>query len=182
MARLALVEQHRFLRHLPAFWDVHRHRMAPPAAEIVGRELAGGGLTLMRGRVAAIDDRAGHARVTIHARGAAAPATVDVQRIIDATGVGSVVDTGDVLLCRLLSRGLIRPDALGLGLAVADDLAVLGQRGEADRPLWTLGPLLRGTLWECTAVPDIRGQAAELARTISERLRNVATGVGRETA
>lgn len=179
---LPLAEQRRFLRHVRAFWDVHRHRMAPPAADIVSRELDGGGLTLMRARVVAVEDMAGHARVTLRERGAAAPRIVDVQRIIDASGVGRVADTDDLLLRRLMERGLIRPDALGLGLAVAEDLAVLDQRGEAARPLWTLGPLLRGTLWECTAVPDIRSQAAELARIVAARLHGVATGAERETA
>ncbi len=179
---LPLVEQSRFLRHLRAFWDVHRHRMAPPAAEIVARERATGGLTVLRARVIGIEDQAGYARVALRERGAAAPRVVEVQRIIDASGVGRVADTDDLLLRRLLARGLIRPDALGLGLAVADDLAVLDQRGDAGRPLWTLGPLLRGTLWECTAVPDIRGQAAELARTVTARLQENAAGPARETA
>ncbi|MFH6784555.1 MULTISPECIES: FAD/NAD(P)-binding protein [Methylobacterium] len=171
---LPLAEQRRFLRHVRAFWDVHRHRMAPPAAEIVARERASGGLILMRARVVAVEDRAGHARVSLRERGTDAPRVVDVQRIIDASGVGRVADTDDVLLRRLMERGLIRPDALGLGLAVADDLAVLDETGTAGAPLWTLGPLLRGTLWECTAVPDIRGQAADLARTVASRLQTVA--------
>ncbi|TGD95834.1 FAD/NAD(P)-binding protein [Methylobacterium nonmethylotrophicum] len=176
---LPLAEQRRFLRHVRAFWDVHRHRMAPPAAEIIGRELAGGGLTLMRARVVAVEDQAGQARVTLRARGAAELQTVEVQRIIDASGVARVADTEDLLLRRLMGRGLIRPDVLGLGLSVADDLAVVDQRGDASRPLWTLGPLLRGTLWECTAVPDIRGQAADLARRVATRLQEAAPGAER---
>ena len=179
---LPLSEQHRFLRHLRAFWDVHRHRMAPPAAEIIARECAGGGLTVLRGRVIGIEDRAGHARVTVRERSAAVSRVIEIQRIIDASGVGRVADTNDLLLRRLMARGLIRPDVLGLGLAVSDDLAVLDQRGEVGLPLWTLGPLLRGTLWECTAVPDIRGQAAELARTVAARLQNAPPGEARETA
>lgn len=179
---LPLAEQRRFLRHVRAFWDVHRHRMAPPAATIVERERAGGGLTVMRARLIAIDDQAGYACVALREHGAAATRIIDVQRIIDASGVGRVAETDDLLLRRLMSRGLIRPDALGLGLAVTDDLALVDQRGEANRPLWTLGPLLRGTLWECTAVPDIRGQAVELALTVADRLRDVATGMGGETA
>ncbi|GJD50241.1 hypothetical protein OPKNFCMD_2978 [Methylobacterium crusticola] len=166
---LPLAEQQRFLRHVRAVWDVHRHRMAPPAAEIVARELERGGLTLRRARVTAIADEAGFARVSLRERGGA-PGVVAVQRIIDAAGVGRVADTDDLLLRRLMARGLIRADALGLGLAVADDLALVDAHGEAGGPLWTLGPLLRGTLWECTAVPDIRGQAAALARTVAARL------------
>ncbi|ACL57637.1 hypothetical protein [Methylobacterium nodulans] len=54
---------------------------------------------------------------------------------------------------------------------MTEDLTLIDQHGDAHHPLWTLGPLLRGTLWECTAVPDIRGQAADLARTVAARLR-----------
>ena len=32
-----------------------------------------------------------------------------------------------------------------------------------------LGPLLRGTLWETIAVPELRGQARVVAETILER-------------
>ncbi len=138
---------------------------------------------MLRAAVIGIEDQAGYARVALRERGAAAPRVVEVQRIIDASGVGRVADTDDLLLRRLLARGLIRPDALGLGLGGPPTTSRSStQRGDAGRPLWTLGPLLRGTLWECTAVPDIRGQAAELARTVTARLQENAAGPARETA
>ena len=51
---------------------------------------------------------------------------------------------------------------------VADQIwdAVGGARASGAR-LWTLGPLLRGVFWECTAVPDIRHQAVDLARAVA---------------
>ncbi|ACA20887.1 pyridine nucleotide-disulfide oxidoreductase family [Methylobacterium sp. 4-46] len=163
-------EQRRFLRHLRSVWDVHRHRMAPPAAEIIAREREAGGLSILRGRVEAVADQAGFALVRIRERGAPTPRDLAVQRILDASGVASVARSDDPLLRRLMQRGVVRPDAHGLGLAAAEDLALIGADGTAGRPLWTLGPLLRGTLWECTAVPDIRGQAAALAATVAARL------------
>ncbi|MGY2048393.1 FAD/NAD(P)-binding protein [Methylobacterium sp. JK268] len=168
---LPLAEQRRFLRHLRSVWDAHRHRMAPPAAEIVRREIDAGGLSLLRGRIEAVTDQAGFAAVRIRGHGGQAVRELGVQRLVDASGLGSVARTDDPLLRRLMQRGLARPDALGLGLAVAEDFTVLSADGAAGRPLWTLGPLLRGTLWECTAVPDIRGQATALARTVAERMR-----------
>ncbi|MFE1602669.1 FAD/NAD(P)-binding protein [Methylobacterium sp. ID0610] len=171
---LPLPEQRRFLRHLRSIWDVHRHRMAPPAAEIIARETRAGDLSLLRGRIEAIADQAGFATVRIRERGSERRRDLSVQRIIDASGIASVAQTDDPLLRRLMQRGLVRPDAHGLGLAVAEDFSVTGGDG-AERPLWTLGPLLRGTLWECTAVPDIRGQAATLARIVAER---VGSGAG----
>ena len=165
-------ERTRFLRHLRACWDVHRHRTAPPAAEMIARELASGTLRILKAKIAAVADADGHAVVTLRERGGIQARRVAVQRIIDASGVASVVDTDDLLLRRLMDRGHVRPDALRLGLDVADDFSVFDRDGRAGAPLWTLGPLLRGTLWECTAVPDIRLQAVALARTIGERLES----------
>ena len=48
--------------------------------------------------------------------------------------------------------------------------------------LYVVGPPRKGTLWETTAVPEIRGQAAALAQRLPERVRGEArrpeSGVG----
>src|SRR3954469_2520486 len=44
-------EQHRFLRHVRPWWDVHRHRIAPEVAGIVARMVAEGRLEIVAGRV-----------------------------------------------------------------------------------------------------------------------------------
>jgi len=161
-------EKDRFLRHLRPFWDVHRHRAAPPAAEAIADEIARGTLTVRAGRIRAITDTAAEARVTLRPRGAAGDETLAVQCILDATGIGRVVETDDPLIRRLMARGLVRPGPFGLGLDAAPDLRALGPV-EAG-PLWVVGPLLRGVLWECTAVPDIRNQAAGLAQAAARTL------------
>ncbi len=51
-----------------------------------------------------------------------------------------------------------------LGLDVADDYRLLDKEGAASSSLFALGPPIRGGLWECTAVPDIRKQCEALAR------------------
>lgn len=167
---LPLAEQRRFLRHLRAYWDVHRHRTATPSAEIIAREIAGGRLRFVRAKIERIADEADHVRVELRERGRASTTTIAAQRLIDATGIASVSATDDVLLRKLLARGRIRPDALGLGLDVAADFALRDADGHPHANFWTIGPLLRGTLWECTAVPDIRPQAVALARTIAAAL------------
>lgn len=70
------------------------------------------------------------------------------------------------LVDSLLEHGLARPDRLGMGLDVAADGALMDAWGEASSWLFTLGPLRKGALWETTAVPEIRVQAAELARRL----------------
>ena len=61
----------------------------------------------------------------------------------------------------LLARGLLRQDALSLGLEVEPD------RLEAAPGLHVLGPPTRAALWEATAVPELRAQAARVAELLA---------------
>jgi uncharacterized NAD(P)/FAD-binding protein YdhS len=159
-------ERARFLQHVRPYWDVHRHRMAPPVADGLAALLNAGGLRLHRGRVRAVaiaDGPLGRmAEVTIQDHGAAGTQVLAVQRMIHATGTGSGL-AGDGLIGGLIGAGLARMDACGLGLEVTDTLHVVTRDGAAVPGLRALGPIVRGVFWECTAVPDIRLQAQALA-------------------
>lgn len=50
--------------------------------------------------------------------------------------------------------------------------ALLDAAGRPSATLFTLGPPLRGQLYETTAVPEIRDQAAVLARQLIPALRS----------
>jgi uncharacterized NAD(P)/FAD-binding protein YdhS len=71
------------------------------------------------------------------------------------------------VLQSLFDAGLARPDWLGMGLDVDRRSRIAG----AER-LWAVGPLTKGRFWEVVAVPDIRGQVAEVAEDISEELQS----------
>jgi uncharacterized NAD(P)/FAD-binding protein YdhS len=57
----------------------------------------------------------------------------------------------------LLEEEMIRPDPLAPGLDGTADGVLMDGEGRPVPHLWTLGPLLKGRLWEIIAVPDIRG-------------------------
>jgi uncharacterized NAD(P)/FAD-binding protein YdhS len=76
----------------------------------------------------------------------------------------SVRDTIDPMLGSLLRGGLASPDELGLGLRTDGDGHLVGADGSVDARLLLVGALRRGDLWETTAVPELRGQAAAAAR------------------
>lgn len=162
---LPMPEKARFLRHLRPFWDVHRHRTAPPAAEAIAQEIARGTLAVMAGRVVSVVDHAARATVAIRLRGAEQTLAIEVQGLLDATGFGRVAETNDPLVRNLIARKLAQGGPFGFGLDATADYRIVGPR-PAGR-LWALGPLLRGVLWECTAVPDIRNEAADLARIVA---------------
>lgn len=156
----------RFLRHLRPFWDVHRHRLAPPSAALVAKLRADGYLRVVRARMAGFTEADDRAEVRLRSRDGSEE-ILRVQRIVSATGVESASRCGDRLVTRLLARGLARLDANGLGLAVTEALQVINSEGRAASDLWALGPIVRGVFWECTAVPDIRVQAQKLASSVA---------------
>jgi len=45
-----------------------------------------------------------------------------------------------------------------------------GSRVAGAERLWAVGPLTKGRFWEIVAVPDIRGQVADVANDIAEEL------------
>jgi uncharacterized NAD(P)/FAD-binding protein YdhS len=87
---------------------------------------------------------------------------------VNCTGpLGAIGRSEDGVLQSLFDAGLARPDWLGMGLDVDRRSRVAG----AER-LWAVGPLTKGRFWEVVAVPDIRGQVAEVAEDISEELQS----------
>jgi uncharacterized NAD(P)/FAD-binding protein YdhS len=160
-------ERRRFLRHARRWWDVHRHRMAPPNAAMIEAALRDGNLAVAAGRIDRIRFDEDAVRVSYQPAGAAAPVELAVQRVIVATGLESAARTTDTLMRRLLEQGLVRWDSLGFGLDVTDTLQVIGGDGKPAPNLWALGPIVRGIFWECIAVPDIRQQAERFGRQVA---------------
>ena len=68
-------------------------------------------------------------------------------------------------------QGWLTPDPLRLGLETDPDGRLIGADGNSVPGLLTLGPLRIPGLWESIAIPEIRAQAAELAKLlVSENL------------
>ncbi len=171
-SRLPLPERQRFLRHARHVWDVHRHRLAPPHAELLTRLQAQGDLRVVSGRIDAMESTPDGVRVRYTPpRAADGEATLEVQRVIMASGVEPLARTQDPLVQRLLDRGLVRVDAQGLGLDVTEGLNVIRADGSVAERIWALGAIVRGVFWECVAVPDIRVQAGHAAVGVVARLR-----------
>ena len=172
--RLPLAERERFLRHARRSWDVHRHRMAPPHADMIDWMVADGTLQVLAGRIRSFESSCHGVRVAYVPRaskGVADDLVLDVQRVIMASGLEHISRTRDPLMQRLLDRGLVRMDRQGLGIDVTDGLDVVRRDGTAAERIWALGPIVRGVFWECVAVPDIRVQASHVAVSVVARLR-----------
>ncbi|CCI01847.1 putative hydroxyacylglutathione hydrolase [Microcystis aeruginosa PCC 9443] len=169
---LPIAERARFLRHLKAYWEVLRHRVADEIAGILDQAVESGQLTYHAGRIETAEDKNGCVEVTIRQRGTGNLLNLPVDRIINCTGASNDYRTiTDPLVVHLRQRGLIRPHPLGCGIETADNGAILRQDGTASPTLYTLGNPRKGDLWETTAIPELRLQAAELARDLLRSLK-----------
>ncbi len=161
-------DQRLFLAHVARYWEVHRHRVPPETARRAAALVSAGRLSVRRGRVTAATGQRAGVRVRIDHAGSSAELAVGW--LINCTGPASdITTTADPLLRHLLEAGLARPDPLRLGLDADPCGALRGADGRPATDIFTLGPLLRGSRYETTAVPEIRGQAAALARHLVTR-------------
>ncbi|WP_395646122.1 FAD/NAD(P)-binding protein [Terricaulis sp.] len=157
-------QQLRFLRHARSYWDIHRHRAAPEAAARIADLRKTGKLRILRGEVVSAGAAGRYIQIVHRQRGSMVRHRFDVANVINCTGASqNLARSRDPLVMQLLSDGLVRAHATGLGLDVNDDGGVLDARGAADTRLFALGPITQGAFWESTAVPEIRARAAALA-------------------
>jgi uncharacterized NAD(P)/FAD-binding protein YdhS len=164
-------EQRRFLRHVRPFWDVHRHRLAPAVHARLARAMARGQLTVARGRLEALEHVAARDSLRATLRRNERRQVLEGAVLINCTGPEThALRVANPLLRKLVADGVARADALGLGLATDQRSRVISREGAAQRTLYALGTLARGSRWELTAVPEIREQARSVARDIEQYL------------
>ena len=190
---LSVADRRRFLRHLRPYWDTARHRAPAESIALKDRLEAEGLLVCHKGRIASIEaGKDGGLDVTYHPRGTpkGEARLLRVRYVANGTGVATdCLRTGDPLVRNLLDRGLARPDALRLGFAADPGGRLLPARepvrsdSEFDHEIFALGSIRRGSLWETTAVRELRQQAAEIAARIrGEPLAATAAHASAETA
>jgi len=168
-------EQRRFRRHLQRRWEVVRHRMAPPIADVIDAELRAGSLVVRRGNLETVTPKGDGAWVRARSRDGAA-FEITAARVINCTGPDlNYRRTGSALLNRLFAQGLITAGPLGAGLWSDEDGALRAADGSFSEVLFTLGPARQGTLLESIAVPELRVQAAALAERLAQQESGAAT-------
>ena len=163
---LPVTERSRFLRHLRAFWEPARHRLPPQTAATIDALRAGGRLDIVAARIDRVDG-GGPLELDLRERGHGRRRTLAADLVVQATGPRlDASATRDPLVVQMLADGLVRADAVGLGLAAETDGGLLRADGMPTRRLRVLGALMRGSVWECAAFAEIRALARTLAADI----------------
>ena len=164
--RLDEGERASFLNEHAGTWGTLRHRMPPSSHALIEALQDSGRLTLRAGEAVDAEPLAhGGLRVTL-----SDGSTREVGWVVNCTGPRlDVRDLGNPLLDDLLrprpGAALATVATAGMGFRTRGGRLV-DSAGSTDAPLWTLGALRRGELWESTAVPEIRTQARALATSV----------------
>jgi uncharacterized NAD(P)/FAD-binding protein YdhS len=152
-----------FLTDHARTWDVHRHRMSPATAGRLADVVDAGRLTRHRGTVESARAQGDGVEVTL-----SDGTTVQVTAVVNCTGPVDGI-ARHPLLGGLARTGLVRPGPAGLGVDTAEDGRVQGVL-PSTMPLFAIGALRRGNLWETTAMPEIREQAYDVAQSVMRAL------------
>jgi uncharacterized NAD(P)/FAD-binding protein YdhS len=168
----SLADRKAFVSRHAARWNVMRHRIAQPIHQQVMAAIKEGRLHLTRSAVTRVEPQGAHVRVHLgvspHAEAnGSPPAPLDAALVINCTGPQTRFSaTRSPLLRNLLSRGVVQPDAMDMGIRIGSGFTAIERNGAPSSFLHVIGPLLRGTLWETVAVPELRGQTLEVAQVL----------------
>ncbi len=153
-----------FLRHVRPWWEVCRHRIPQVSQQAMHTLLENDQLQLHSGRILSATLQADHFEVHYLDRHRRQAASFRVTHIINCTGPGNY--SGSIthpLTLDLLEKGLACRDEHGLGLLTDESGRLSDAAGQSISTLYTLGSPRKATIWESTALHEIRGQAAALA-------------------
>jgi uncharacterized NAD(P)/FAD-binding protein YdhS len=161
---LPLAEKRYFMQHLSRYWNVARHRMPPECAEILDELQEVNQLQILKGRLKNIETN-GKFNVIFTNDGEEKNLSVDA--IVNCIGSeGDFTKVDFPLVKNLVERGLIKTDVLKLGIDATPDGKTIDKSGTVSDKIFTIGPALRGVLWESTAMPEIRAQTNKLALSL----------------
>jgi uncharacterized NAD(P)/FAD-binding protein YdhS len=166
---LSLREKRRFNRHFRTRWNVARHRIAQSIHQQLVEAMATQRLEIVKGRLWKLAAQGDRLALTVKTGNEYR--RIESVALINCTGpCESFSTTASPLFRNLFSRGLIQADEMDMGIKVTPEFAVVEQTGKTSDLLLALGPLLRGTLWESIAVPELRSQTFKVAETLVTQL------------
>ncbi len=165
--QLSLEDKKRFMVHLRHLWGVARHRLPAEIHNKIQDMISGNNLQVLAGRIKAVDVSLNNLIVELSMRGTNHVQTLKVQRIINCTGpMTDISKFQSQLYSNLLAKKIIRPDEMKLGIEATAEGHIIDHEGKQSMNMFTLGSLLKGKLWESTAIPELRKQAELVAELL----------------
>ena len=169
-AMLPNKEKNKFIRHLRSYWEAGRHRFAPEISRKINKRMQEGRVRIVAGRVKEVISNASGLNLQIALR-SRRNVTLETEALINCSGSGTWQKSENSLIRNISSSGLVNFDYLGWGLVTNERRQIISKDFGTLSRLFAIGPLCRGTLYETTAVREIREQAELITSTICSESR-----------
>lgn len=160
-------EKQQFISHLRHIWGLARHRVPEEAYTQFMDLKEKGQIEVIGGRIIEMQEKNSTITASIQLRRSKTKRDLVVSRVINCTGPQlNFSEIKDELVQNLLSKKVILADELRMGLQSTPTGQVIQKDNTVSPDIYAIGSLLRGVLWETTAVPDISVEAECIARQI----------------
>ncbi len=165
-------DQRRFLREDLRQWEILRHRMPPSVADAIHAAIGSGQLNLEAGEVADVSLRGNGVELVV------TTSDGSVRRRGDAVVVatGTAWDRRSLHRCalwaNLLAADVASLHPSGVGVRLDADGYLIDGTGATVPNILCLGSIRQGEVWETTAIPEIRAQAAAIAELLADETRH----------
>jgi uncharacterized NAD(P)/FAD-binding protein YdhS len=164
--KLDETSRNRFLRHLKHGWNVLRHRIPASTADVVDRWINEGRLKIIAGKIKQVNEKEEGLDITIKVKHNG-EVVENACLLINCTGpLMNYNKVSSTLYRNLFRRSFLHTGSLGLGLNALSTGELIDGSSQVIKDIYTLGPALKSTLWETTAVNEIRNQAKRIAKEI----------------
>ena len=161
--QLTLKERKRFLRHLRPFWEVHRHRATEDSLVVVNNLIAEGKLIQIKAKIKTLEVDS-NKKLFLLLRSRNGEMRLGADYVINCIGPSINLSKGsEPLLINAINDSVLRLDALSIGIDCDDIGRARRTHSGVHKNLFVVGALRRASLWESTAVPELRKQTEQIA-------------------
>ena len=176
---LSKKDKQQFISHIRHIWGVARHRLPITTHKELMDLKTKGQLEIIGGRIIHFDSAQcdnkltnGIVNVSIQLRGSSKKRDLSVSRVINCTGPQSnYKELKEEFIQNLLAKRIIISNELKMGIETDINGQVHQEDGKTSTDIYAIGSLLRGVLWETTAVPEISKQAEQIAKQIVDSIK-----------
>jgi uncharacterized NAD(P)/FAD-binding protein YdhS len=165
-------EKSKFMGRVRHIWGVARHRIPFVSYDKIMKEQINHQLEILAGKLVEVNQLNEGNSVTLWDKRLKKNKEFMVGSVINCTGPETkITATKNELLNQLYSDGIVSQDSLNLGLrANTSSFRTINAENQENECLFAIGSLLKGELWESTAVNELKNQAKELAVLLTNEL------------
>lgn len=164
---LTIEEKRIFMKRLRHLWGVARHRIPFLSYDYIQKERIANRLEILAGKVVDLSINENGVLATIYDKKNKTQLHSTFAQVINCTGPETKIEkSGNELLIQLKSDGFIVQDDLQLGIEVNDSYQVINSQNQEQENIYAIGGLLKGKLWESTAINELRAQAKSISSSI----------------